>query len=83
MNQKKKRNRNKKVVFWNPPFNNNIKNKVGKQFLELIDKHFPNNNDLSSIINKHTIKIAYATTKNMGQIIVAHNRTIINKNKKP
>ena len=78
---KRKRNRNKKVVFWNPPFNNNIKNKVGKQFLELIDKHFPNNNDLSSIINKHTVKIAYATTKNMGQIIVAHNRKIINKNK--
>ena len=36
-----KRARKKKIVWYNPPFNASITVNLGKQFLMLIDKHFP------------------------------------------
>ena len=39
--EKKKRSRSKKVIWFNPPYNLNIKTNVGKEFLNLLDKHFP------------------------------------------
>ena len=74
----KKKNRTRNMTFFNPPYHSGLKTNIGKQFLALIDKHFPANNDLSIALNRHTIKLAYATTQNMEQIIAAHNRKILN-----
>ena len=39
---KPKKKRNKKNVNWfNPPFSLNVATNVGREFLKLIDKHFP------------------------------------------
>ena len=40
-NRPKKRNRKRNIIWFNPPFNKNIKTNIGKTFLKLIDKHFP------------------------------------------
>ena len=77
----KNKNRKRNVVFWNPPFNINLKTNIGKQFLALINKHFPSNCELSSSLNRHTIKLAYATTSNMSQIIAAHNAKVLRAQK--
>ena len=80
-NPSKNKNRKRDVVFWNPPFNRNLKTNIGKQFLSLLNKHFPVNNELSSIINRSTVKIAYSNTPSISQIITTHNKKILNKRK--
>ena len=37
---KKKRTRSRKVIWFNPPFSESVKTKVGEKFLLFIDKHF-------------------------------------------
>ena len=37
--QKKKRRRN--IIWFNPPYNTSVTTNIGKQFLKLIDIHFP------------------------------------------
>ena len=75
----KKKNRKRNITFWNPPFNISLSTNIGKQFLNLINKHFPANSDLSSAFNRHTIKISYSTTQNISDIIAAHNKKILNR----
>ena len=35
-----KRNRNRKVIWFNPPYSLNVKTNIGKVFLKLVRKHF-------------------------------------------
>ena len=74
---RKKRNRNRKVTWFNPPFNIDLKTNIGREFLKLIDKNFPKDNPLSKIINRKTIKVSYSCTANMSAIISAHNQKIL------
>ena len=39
--QKKKRKRSQRVVWFNPPYSLNVQTNVGREFLNLLDKHFP------------------------------------------
>ena len=73
---KRKRNRNRKIIWFNPPFSKNVSTNIGKKFLNLIDKHFPKTNKLHKIFNRNTIKLSYSCTKNMGRIIKSHNKKI-------
>ena len=77
--QKKKNNKNRKreVCWWNPPFSENVKTKVGAKFFKLLDTHFPEHSPLRKIINKNTVKMSYRTTPNFRQIIAAHNAKIL------
>ena len=56
-----------------------LKTNIGKQFLELIDKHFPKNHILYPIANRKNIKISYSCTKNIGALISGHNNKILNE----
>ena len=73
----KKRNRNRKVTWFNPPFSRNLKTNLAKEFLQLIDKKFPKDNPLSKIINRRTIKVSYSYTANMASVISAYNQQIL------
>ena len=37
----KKKSRKRKIIRFNPSFNNYVVNNIGKEFLKLINKHFP------------------------------------------
>ena len=65
--QKKKRTRSKKVIWFNPPYSVNIRTNVGKEFLDLLDKHFPKGNPLHKILNRNTVKVSYRCLPNMVQ----------------
>ena len=39
-----KRNRKREVIWFKPPWNDAVATNVAGKFLQLIDKHFPNNN---------------------------------------
>lgn len=51
-----KKNRSRKIIWYNPPFSKNVKTNIGANFLKLISKHFPKGSKLHKIFNKNTAK---------------------------
>ena len=75
-----KRQRKREVVWFNPPYSMNVQTKVGKEFLNLIDKHFPKGSPLHKFANRHTVKVSYRCVPNMGRYLARHNAKILSKN---
>ena len=74
----KKRSRNRKVIWFNPPYSNSVKTDIGAKFLSLINKHF-GNSELKPFFNLATVKLqSYSCMPNMDSIISNHNRNILN-----
>ena len=82
-NQKnsKQINRKRNIIWYNPPFNNQVSTNIGREFFKLLRKDFPKENKFNNLFNKNNIKISYGCTRNMQQIIKAHNAKIINGQK--
>lgn len=74
---KKRRKRN--VVWFNPPFSQNTKSNIGKEFFKLIDKHFPPHHRLHKICNRNNVKLSYSCLPNIGTIITNHNKKLLVK----
>ena len=62
---KRKRNHQRKIIWYNPPWNANVKTNLGRKFLNIIDRCFPNGHPLHEIFNKHTLKLSYSCMPNM------------------
>ena len=41
-----KKVRQRKIIWFNPPYSVNVETNIGKTFLKLIDKHFPKTQEL-------------------------------------
>ena len=80
-NKSKTKNRKRKIIWYNPPFNKALKTDFGKLFFKLLDKHFPRGHKLHKIFNRNTVKLSYSTTPNMKRILQNHNSKILNKRK--
>ena len=74
---KRSRPRQRKVTWFNPPFNASVLTNIGKSFLKLIDKHFPKNHKYNKIFNKQTVKLSYSCCPNVQAIISQHNRKLL------
>ena len=75
--QNKRRNRNKKVIWFNPPFSLSIKTDIGKEFFKLIRKHFPRNHSFRKIFNLNTIRISFSLMKTMKNLIKQHDARVL------
>ena len=51
-NTEEKKQCKRKIVFFNPRYSMNVRTNIGKIFLKLIGKHFPNGNPLHKILIK-------------------------------
>ena len=71
-----RRNRSRKITWFNPPFSKSVSTKIGATFLRLIDTCFPPSHPLSKIINRNTVNVSYRCMPNMGQVIAMHNTKI-------
>ena len=71
---KKKANRPRKIIYFNPPFCQSLKTNIGKIFFQFINKHFKNNEALNKIINRNNCKISYSCMNNIKVIIQKHNK---------
>ena len=74
-----RRNRNRKVIWFNPPYSLNVKTNIGKVFLKLVRKHFPRSHKLSKIFNLNTIKISYSSMPSVKNLIKQLNSKILKK----
>ena len=61
----------------------NVQTNIGKEFLNLVCKHFPKNHRYNKIFNKNNIKVSYSCTDNLQTIIKKHNRKILQSSKTP
>ena len=80
--RKKKRNRPRNILWFNPPYNSNVKTNVGKKFFNLLKKHFPPQHHLHKIINRNTVKLSYCCMPNMATIIHSHNKALLQNQQK-
>ena len=74
---KRNRNRQRKIIWYNPPWNANVKTNLGRKFLNIIDRCFPNGHPLHKIFNKHTLKFSYSCMPNIKSIISSHNKALL------
>ena len=71
-----RRNRRRKIIWYNPPYSTSVKTNIGKEFLKLLRTHFHSLHVFHKIFNKDTVKLSYSCTKNVASIISGHNKRI-------
>ena len=72
----KKRSRRRNVIWFNPPWNDEVSTNVAKKFLSMIDRHFPKGSALGKYFNRSTVKVSYSSMPNMARIISGHNKKV-------
>ena len=80
--EKQNRTRSHKIIWFNAPFKKSVTANVAKQFLNLVDKHFPKTNTLHKIFNRDTVKVSYSCTENMANVIKSQNKKAAMSNEK-
>ena len=78
--RKQSKNRSRNIIWFNPPYSQNVRTNIAKSFLCLIDKHFPKSHKLHKIFNRNNLKVSYSCTTNMANIVKSHNQKILNEN---
>ena len=78
--KKRKRNRRRKCIYYNPPYCRSTKTNVGRSFLRLVDKHFDEDHIFRRAFNRSTIKVSYSCLSNVKSIIQSHNKSVIENN---
>lgn len=78
--KKKRKRKNREVCWFNPPYSNNVKSKIGSQFLKIISETFPKSSILYKIANRSKIKVSYRCMPNMKAVISRHNNKILHQN---
>jgi hypothetical protein len=73
----KRKVRNIKVIWFNPPYNERVRTNVGKKFLGLVRKHFTRTHPYYNIFNKNTLKLSYSCMPSMSSVIKQHNNNIL------
>ena len=73
----KNRRRRRNAIFFNAPFCQSVKTKIGKEFLRIVNRHFTKTHPYRSIFNRNTIKLSYSCMANMATIIKSHNSHVL------
>jgi len=73
-----KKQRKRKIIYFNPPFSLTVATKIGKEFLNLLNKHFDTNHPYHKIFNRNTLKISYRCMENFKTKILKRNNKILN-----
>ena len=74
-----RRNRNRKVTWFNLLYSLHVKTSIGKVFLKLIRTHFSRSHLFNKVFNLNIIKISYSSMPNVKNLIKQHNPTIMSK----
>ena len=56
---KKKRCRNRRTSWFNPPYSLNVNTHIGGKFLKLLSKHFLPGHLLHPLLNRNTVEVSY------------------------
>jgi len=67
--------RQRRVIWYNPPYSRNIKTKISSKFLKLIKDIFHSKHPLHKYLTL-TLKLSYSCCPNLEQTITAHNKSV-------
>ena len=81
LNEGSRRNRSRKIIWFNPPFSINVKSNIAREFLHLINKHFPKKHRLHKLFNSNNVKVSYSCMPSVESYIKSHNVKILSNNK--
>ena len=70
------RNRNRKVIWFNPAYSLNVKTNIGKVFLKFVRKYFSKSHKFNKIYNSNTLKVSYNSMPKVKNLIKQHNSKI-------
>ena len=73
----KKKNRQRNITWYNPPYSMNVKTKIGKKFIQIVKKCFPHDHPLTKIFNTQTLKLSYSCMPNLKSKIDNHNNNTL------
>ena len=74
--EEEREKRKRETIWYNPPYNCDVATNIGKEFLGLIEKHFPKQHKLRQCVNRNCVKLSYSCTKNVKSIIQTHNKKV-------
>ena len=77
------RNRQRKILWFDPPFSQSVKTNIGKVFLKLVRKHFPRHYKLHKFFITNTLRLSYCCMKNISNITKQHNATALSTSTTP
>ena len=77
--EQRKRQRRRKVIWFNPPYSDYVATQVGRIFRQLIDCHFKKGTLLGKLFNHNTLKVSYSCVPNLKAKVTSHNRKILSK----
>ena len=58
-------NRQRNLIWFKALYSMNAQTNIGREFLNLVNKHSPNNHRYSKIFNKNNIKVSYSYSDNL------------------
>ena len=79
-NRSTRQNRQRNVIWFNPPYSKNVKTNICTRLLRLLEKHFPPSHKLYSIFNRHSVRISYSCTGYLKFLLDKHNKINLKKN---
>ena len=74
-----KKSRKRNISWFNPPYSIDVATNVGREFLKLLDFHFPPGHVLHPVLNRSTVKVSYRCLPNMGAQVAKHNGKLLRK----
>ena len=72
-----KKQRKRKIIWFNRPFSLSVKTNIGRTFLKLLTQNFPKSNVLHNIFNNNKVKVSYSCMSNLSSIISSHNKILL------
>ena len=76
-----KKVRQRKIIWFNPPYSVNVETNIGKTFLKLFEKHFLKTNKFHKIFNRNNVKVSSSCLPTFGNMIKSHNNRILSEKK--
>ena len=70
------------LIWFNPPYNQNVSTNITQIFSEVVDKHFPLIHRLHMIFNRNTIKVSCSCMSYVQKLFKKHKNLIQNKKNK-
>ena len=64
------------------PWSDQIHTRIGKSFLQLLDKHFPRGSELFHYFSRQKVKVSYSILPNVSRILKSHNRKVLHPEQK-
>ena len=76
-NNENKEKRNRRIIWFNPPYSKSGKTNIGSISTKSSSKHFPPNHKSVKIFNKNTIKLSYSCMPKIRSKTNGHNQKIL------